>query len=133
MFDRYIEYGLHDTFINDIIINKNGLTFSFCNGVYILDDTGKESYLSKPCKMNIYVDDFDINRLFEHCSFYKCHKNRWAEVDLADIKDLLLKNHFAVNLDFYSPFAQAISLQGNIGKYLIEIRITEIKNIEFEI
>ena len=133
MFEKYIEYGLHDTYVNEIISSENGLTFSFCKGVYILDNAGKECHLSNPCKMNIYVDDFDSNRLFEHCSFYKCHKKRFSEVDLSDIKNLLLKNHFEIDLDFYSPFAQAISLQGHIGKYLIEIRITEIKNIEFEI
>ena len=133
MFENYIEYGLHDTYVNDIIIGENGLTFSFGNGVYILDDTGKEACLSKPCKMNIFVDHFDSNRLFEHCSFHKCYKRHFTEVDLSDIKELLLKNNFEIDLDFYSPFAQAISLQGHIGKYLIEIRITEIKNIEFEI
>ena len=83
--------------------------------------------------MNIFVVDFDSNRLFEHCTFHKCYKKRYAEVDLSDIKDLLKKTHFAIDLDFYSPFAQAISLQGHIGKYMIEILITEINNIEFEI
>ena len=133
MFEKFIEYGLHDTYVNDIILGKNGLTFSFCNGVYILDDTGKETCLSKPCKMKIFVQDFESNRLFEHCTFYKCYKKRYLEVDLSHIKDLLKETHFAIDLDFYSPFAQAISLQGHIGKYMIEIRITEIKNIEFEI
>ena len=133
MFEKYIEYGLHDTNVNDIIIGENGLIFLFCNGVYILDDTGKETCLSKPCKMNIFVDDFDSNRLFEHCTLYKCYKKCFSEVDLSDIKDLLQKNHFVIDLDFYSPFAKAISLQGHIGKYMIEIRVTEIKNIEFEI
>ena len=133
MFEKYIEYGLHDTYVNEIIIGEKGLTFSFCNGVYILDDTGKETCLSKPCKMNIFIDDFDSNRLFEHCTFHKYYKKHFSEVDLSDIRKLLLKNNFAIDLDFYSPFAKAISLQGHIGKYMIEIRITEIINIEFEI
>ena len=133
MFEKYIEYGLHDTNVNDIIIGENGLIFSFCNGVYILDDTGKETCLSKHCKMNIFVEDFDSNRLFENCTLYKCYKKCFSEVDLSEIKDLLQKNHFVIDLDFYSPFAKAISLQGHIGKYMSEIRVTEIKNIEFEI
>lgn len=132
MFEKCIDYGLHDTFINDIIIEENGLIFLFQEGVYVLDDTGKETTLSKPCKMRIYIDDFDSNRLFEHCSFYKCHKNRFSEVDLSEIKKQLSKNRLDIDLDFYSPFARAISIRGCIGKYTVEIRITEIQSINFE-
>ena len=132
MFEKCIEYGLHDTFINDIIVEENGLIFLFQEGVYILDDMGRETTLSKPCKMNICIEDFDSNRLFEHCSFYKCRKKHFSEVDLSDIKKLLLINRFAIDLDFYSPFARAISIRGHIGKYMAEIRISEIQSIKFE-
>lgn len=131
MFEKYIEYGLHDTNVNDIIIEKNGLTLLFREGVYILNDAGKETSLSKPCKMNINIENFNSNSLFEHCSFYKCYKKHFSEVDLFEIKKLLLKNPFEIDLDFYSPFARAISLRGHIGKYLAEIKITEIQSIEF--
>lgn len=131
MFEKYIEYGLHDTSINDINIEENGLVFLFQEGVYILDNTGKETSLSKPCKMRIYIEDFDKNSLWGHCSFHKCHKKHFSEIDFLDIKKLLLKNRFDIDLDFYSPFARAISLRGHIGKYLTEIRITEIQSIEF--
>lgn len=133
MFGKCIEYGLHDTYVNDIIIEENGLTFLFEEGVYILNDTGKETSLSKPCKMCINIEDFDKNSLFEHCLFYKCHKNHFSEVEFSDIKKLLSKYRFVIDLDFYSTFARAISLRGHIGKYLAEIRITEIQSIEFKI
>lgn len=132
MFEKYIEYGLHDTSVNGIIIKENGLTFLFQEGVYILNDAGKETSLSKPCKMCINIEYFDKNSLFEHCSFYKCNKKHFSEVEFSDIKNLLSKNRFVVDLDFYSPFARAISLRGHIGKYLAKIRITEIQSIEFK-
>ena len=132
MFKKCIEYGLHDTSVNDITIEDNGLTFLFENGVYISSDDGKESSLTKPCKMFINIEAFNRNSPFEHCSFYKCHKKHFSEVEFSDIKKLLLKNRFDIDLDFYSPFAQAISLRGYIGKYQAEIRITEIKSIEFK-
>lgn len=132
MFEKYIEYGLHDTFVNNIIIEKDGLTFIFKNGVYTLNEAGKEIFLSKPCTMKIYIEDFDGNRLFEHCSFYKCYKKHFSEVDFSDMKKLLLKSCFNIDLDFYSPFAKAISLRGYIGKYMVETRITEIEAIEFK-
>ena len=131
MFEKFIEYGLHDTSVNDIIIGENGLNFLFQEGVYILNDAGKETTISKPCKMSVNIECFDRNRLFEHCTFYKCYKNRVSEVDFAEIKKLLIKDYFDIDLDFYSPFARAISLRGHIGKYLTEIRITEIQSIEF--
>ena len=132
MFEKCIEYGLHDTFINDIIVGENGLIFLFQEGVYILDDMGRETTLSKPCKMNICIEDFDSNRLFEHCSFYKCRKKHFSEVDLSDIKKLLLTNRFDIDLDFYSPFARAISIRDYIGQYMVEIRISEIQSIKLE-
>ncbi|MCM1043089.1 MAG: hypothetical protein NC350_02635 [Corallococcus sp.] len=132
MFQKYIEYGLHDTTVNDIIVEEFGLALLFRNGVYVLDDTDKENHLSKPCKMNIFVEYFDKNRLFEHCTFLKCHKKRFSVVNLSDIKKLLLKNRFNIYMDFYSPLANAISLRGDIGKYAVEIVITEIQSIKFE-
>lgn len=131
MFEKYIEYGLHDTSVNDISIEENGLAFLFQEGVYILDGADKETSLSKPCKMSVIVEDFDKNSLFEHCCFYKRHKKHFSEVNFSDIKKLLSKNRFAIDLDFYSPFARAISLRGRIGKYSVEILITEIQNIKF--
>ena len=132
MFEKCIEYGLHDTYINDIIIEENGLTFLFQDGVYTLNDAGKEISLSKPCKMYIKIENFDKNSLFAHCCFYKCHKNHFSEVEFLEFKKLFSKNCFVIDLDFYSPFARAISLRGHIGKYLAEIRITEIQSIEFK-
>lgn len=132
MFEKYIDYGLHDTSINDITIEENGLAFIFNGGVYILNDAGKEATLSKPCRMMINIEDFYGDKLFEHCSFYKCHKKRFSEIDFSEVKKLLLKNRFDIDLDFYSPFARAIALKGYIGKYMIEIRITEILSIEFQ-
>ena len=132
MFEKCVEYGLHDTTVNDILIEEYGLTLLFRDGVYLLNDEGKETRLSKSCAMHVYVEDFDSARLFEHCSFYKYHKNRFSEIEFADIKKLLLKNSFHVDLDFYSPFARAILIRGYIGKYMIEVQISEVKSIEFE-
>lgn len=132
MFEKYIEYGLHDTAADDIVLEDNGLVFIFGEGVYILDGEGKETVLSAPCKMSVTVENFDKNSLFEHCVFYKCLFGRFSEVDFAEIKSLLQKNRFDIDLDFYSPFARTISLKGHIGKYMVEIQIGEIQAITFE-
>lgn len=133
MFEKNINYGLHDTSVHGISIEDGGLSFSFENGVYILNDEGRETVLSNPCKMLISIENFDKNSIFEHCSFYKCRKNRIYEVDFADIQKLLLKNCFSIDSDFYSPFLRAISLRGYIGKYRAEILITEVRSVEFKI
>ena len=132
MFEKYIEYGLHDASIDDIVIEERGLSFIFGEGVYLTDERGKETVLSKPCKMTVSVENFDKNGLTEHCVFYKCRKGRYFEVDFADIKKLLQKSRFDIDLDFYSPFARAISLRGNIGEYIIVTEITEVQAVEFE-
>lgn len=132
MFEKYIEYGLHDTAADDIAIGERGITFIFGEGVYILDGEGKETVLSGPRKMSVTVENFDKNKLYEHCTFYKCRRGRYSEVDFTEIKKLLRKNRFDIDLDFYSPFARAISLKGHIGKYMLEIQISEIQAITFQ-
>lgn len=132
MFQKYIDYILHDTSVNDITVEEYGLALLFRNGAYVLDEAGNEPYLSKPCKMNIFIEDFDKNRLFEHCTFFKSHRKHVTEVDLSEVKKLLLKNNFKIYLDFYSPFANAISIRGNIGKHAVELIVTEIQSIKFE-
>ena len=37
-----LKYGLHDTSFNTVKIGKKGISLSFNNGIYLLDENGKE-------------------------------------------------------------------------------------------
>ena len=132
MFEKTVDYGLHDTLVHDIEVEENGVSLSFREGVYELSGEGKEISLTKPCKMCITVENFDKTDLYAHCSFYKCRKNRYAEIGYSELKTLLGTNPFEIDLDYYSPFARAVLLRGHIGAYRIEMQITEVQTIAFE-
>lgn len=132
MFEKRLEYGLHDTFVHDIAIEENGVSLFFREGVYESDGEGKENFLTQPCKMVLTVENFDKENIFAHCSFYKCRKNRYAEIDFSEMKSLLSKSPFEIDLDFYSPFARAVLLRGRIGAHGIEMQVTEVQTVALE-
>ena len=132
MFEKILDYGLHDTLVHDIVMEESGVTLLFREGVYELSGEGKEIALTEPCKMRLTVENFDTTDLYAHCSFYQCCKNRYAEIGFSEMKALLANDPFEIDLDYYSPFARAVLLRGHIGAYLIEVQITEVQTIAFE-
>ena len=48
-----LKYGLHDTSFNTVKIGKKGISLSFNNGIYLLDENGKEKRLSKECNLSL--------------------------------------------------------------------------------
>ena len=131
MLKKQIDYGLHDAYIYDILLEENGISLLFNDGVYLLDENGKETQLSAPCKMLINVENFDKSKIYAHCDFRKTHKNRFKNIEFTDLKKLLLKDKINIDLDFYSPFAQAISIKGTICRCFIELTIYDVVSIEF--
>ena len=126
-----MKYALHDTEINKIVCNNKGLELHFVNGVYLLDEKGKETELSNPCRMDITINGFDNTKLYEHITVTKTRKLKVSEIEFYDFLKLLEKNLFKIDIDYYSFFGSSILLKGYVGKYIIELIITEIEKAEY--
>lgn len=54
--NRVFSFGFHDTTITDIQVLQDRVIFTFRDGLYLLDETGREKSLSLPIEMHIYID-----------------------------------------------------------------------------
>lgn len=126
------KYGLHDTEINEISVTDKGIGLFFADGVYRLDDSGKETVLTPKCSLLIAIRDFDRNHLFEHIEIVLHEKKTVKEISLARLQDMLEDaGSISLDMDFYSQFSAAMLLKGYIGKNKLEITVSEIEGIEY--
>ena len=126
-----MKYALHDTQINSIVCNNEGIEFHFAQGVYFLNEQGKEGERSSSCRMVITIGDFDSRRMYEHVTVMKSGKSKISEIAFAEFLKLLEKDSFVVDIDYYSFFGASILLKGYCGKFNIEFTITEVDKVEY--
>ena len=124
-------YGLHDTVINRIIRTDVGIILEFDDGVYLLDGTGKETVLSKKCNLELKINFFDRQKMYEHIEIKRILKDKIEEIEYDEFEELLSKNTFYVYLDYYCPFGDSVLIKGSIGKYGIEFVVTEIAELSY--
>ena len=125
------QYGLHDTVINRIIRTDYGIILEFDDGVYLLDDMGHETVLSKKCYLELKINDFDRQNMFQHIAINLIRKKRIKEIEYDEFERLLSKNAFSVYLDYYRPFGDAFLIKGTMGKYGIEFEVSEIAELTY--
>lgn len=125
------QYGLHDTVINRITRTDVGIILEFNDGVYLLDDTGRENVLSKKCYLELKINFFDRQKMFEHIQVKRIRKKKIVYLEYDEFEALFLKNNFSVNLDYYCPFADSFLIRGSMGKYGIEFEVTEIAELSY--
>ena len=126
------QFGLHDTTINKVELKNNSIVFDFHNGVYLYDFNRKLTKKTEPCSMNVFINDFNIEKAYEHVEIKQIYKSKIKEIIFQDFLKLLNKNYFQVYLDYYSFFANSILLIGTIQKHEIQIKITEVDRITFD-
>ena len=126
-----MKYSLHDTVLNKIAFDRSGITLHFKNGVYLLDNDGRETELSGPCRIAVTINKFNSMNKYEHITVTKTAKSKIDEIDIERFIKMLDENSFRIDSDYYSFFGSSILLKGYIGKYAIEFIITEIEKAEY--
>ena len=124
-------YGLHDTEINRITCTDVGIILEFSNGVYLLDNTGKETVLSKKCYFELKINSFDRLNISEHIEIKRIRKKKIKEIEYDKFVALLSKNTLSIYLDYYCPFAGSLLIKGSIDKYGIEFVVSEIAELSY--
>ncbi len=130
MIDNLFSYGYHGTNINAIKIDSNILTISFNDGVYELDDQGKETNLTLTVDMLITVD---INSLkFGHfpIDILKFH-NKCRYIEVEKIQEKLQKYPFEIFSVYYSKFDSIILFEGSINNETFIMKIFECVEVNF--
>lgn len=131
IFDALTQYGLHDTKIDRITLEGNSIIFEFDNGVYGLSASGKEMALTGKCSLKITVDIASTAELENYVNVCRSLKNRTKELTITELTELVDKYCFNVDNLYFSVFNNEVLIVGGIGKYGIEIYISDILQAEY--
>lgn len=129
--DSCFKYGLHDTEINAIEFVNGKINLIFNTGVYKLNEEGKETEKTSKCIVALEISGFDKISPWKHITVYKVRKNKFKEISLNDFCEMLKDNEFKIYLDYYCIFAKSMLLKGSLGKFGIEITLTEIEKVTY--
>ncbi len=125
-----IKYVLHDAEVNNIVCTEDGIELIFDKGVYVKTEQGNDYELLSPCRMIINIKYFDRSKLYEHISIIKHRNFKGKYIEYEDLLKLIEKHSFRIYIDYYSFFADSISLSGDCGDYGINLTITEVDKID---
>ena len=131
VFDALMQYGLHDTKIDRITPEGNSIVFEFDNGVYSLSASGKEIALTGKCSLKITADIAATAELENYVNIRRSLKNRTKELTITELTELVDKYGFNVDNLYFSVFNNEVLIVGGIGKYGIEIYISDILQAEY--
>ena len=125
------EYCLHDTLLSNIVVEKFGLALIFEKGIYSLSREGKEDGLTSECVVKISIDNFKIDSVLQHLQIFKQRKNRIKEISIRELQRMILMSAFIIEDTFWSDFSKGLIIKGNVNKFFVELKITEINTIEY--
>ena len=130
IFKQLFQYGFHDTEISSIDCEGLEVKLNFDKGIYLLDETGKETNLSKPMqvilKISSYFDSF--GEAFE----IKEYGKKVKYLEYITLKKYLQKESFGISMCYYSGFNSCILFDGGILKRNIMFSIEGVNEIIFQ-
>lgn len=120
---KLYKFGLHDTCITGIEVKQNEIRFSFSNGVYKLDASGKEISLTGKSTLVITVNNSWTSNPFDVLNIDFFSKNGSLYIDSEDIESIVKKEKLEIQNIYYSRFNNTILFDsGNSkGNYLIRV------------
>lgn len=131
VFEFLFQYGFHDTEFSSIEISETEIKLDFDNGVYLLDETGKETRLSKPAiiVVKVALQPF-IEQVEQQIEIRECNR-KYKDIEYSKFKEYLQKEHFEVFMVYFSPFDNTVLVTGSIGQNRsIDLSIAGVKDIQ---
>ena len=125
------KYGLHDCLVDKIYAQNDLLVFYFKAGVYNLNEKGAETTKTRSCVMYLKIEDLNTKRISEHIEISKIVKNKIREVDYGKFVSEVDKFNFEIIENYISCFGQSVLLDGYVSRNRYQIKVSEIKKIEF--
>lgn len=129
-FDYMLKYGIHDCVVDKIYIKDQQIMFSFCSGVFELNDLGRETELTVPCTMVVNVAN--LGNINNNILIKKRRKSNIKTIGFDKLIGLMKKSKLEIHMNFLSCFCNTVLLQGYIEKYEIQITISQVDQILFE-
>ena len=133
-FNEYLyKYGLHDCKLNKMEIKNGILCLYFNQGVYELNEDGKETSLTGSCILSMQLAEISNSlNLSEQIDVVKISKGKKFDVEYETFEKILNKFEFDVAINYYSYFCNTIMLKGYIRSAEYEITIPMVRRVSFE-
>ena len=123
IFKQLFQYGFHDTEISSI--ECEGLEIN--QGIYLLDENGKETVLSKPMQVVLKIDSYFDS--FEEAFEIKEYGKKVKYIEYLTLNKYLQKESFGISMCYYSNFNSCILFDGGISKRNIMFSIEGVNEI----
>ena len=130
-FDYLYKYGLHDCILDEIVFTDKEIAFHFNSGVYELNAVGRETLLTKNCKMIVEFQNADREDIFSCIDIYQIAYGKIKDISFKDFMKQVEKFKFSIDMQYYSYFCNSILLKGYIKSKKYEITVCNIKKINF--
>lgn len=127
IFEQLFQYGFHDTEISSVEGEGLEIKLNLDNGIYLLDENGKETILSKPMQVIFRIDSYFDS--FEEAFEIKEYGKRVKYLDYLTLKKYLQKEIFGISMSYYSNFNNCVLFDGGISKKSIMFSIEGINEI----
>lgn len=123
-------YGFHDTKITSISCLNLEVKIEFDNGIYFLDENGKETKLSNPIEINLKINSSYASSLnsFEIREYGK----KMKYIELSQFQKYLAKKPFNIAMNYYSNFNNSILFDGGFPNKQIFLSIEGIEDISIK-
>lgn len=127
IFKQLFQYGFHDTEISSIDGEGLEVKLNFDKGIYLLDENGKETILSKPMQVVLKIDSyFDF---FEEAFEIKEYGKKVKYLEFITLKKYLQKESFGISMCYCSNFNNCVLFDGGISKRNIMFSIEGVNEI----
>ncbi len=127
IFKQLFQYGFHDTEISSIEGEGLEIKLNFDKGIYLLDENGKETILSKPMQVVLKIDSYFDS--FEEAFEIKEYGKKVKDIEYRIFNKYLQKDTFGILMCYYSNFDSCILFDGGFLKKNVMFSIEGVKEI----
>lgn len=100
IFEHLFQYGFHETEITSIDCEGLEIRLNFDKGIYLLDENGKETILSKPMQIILKIDSYFNSS--EEAFEIKEYGKKIKYLEYLTLKKHLEKEAFGISMAYYS-------------------------------
>ena len=127
IFEQLFQYGFHDTEISSIEGEGLEIKLNFIKGIYLLDNNGTETILTKPMQIVLKLDSYFNS--FEESLEIREYGKKVKYLDYAVFKRHFKKETFKIWMVYYSKFNSCILFDGGFLKKHIPFSIEGVNEI----
>lgn len=119
-------YCLHDAVATAVEIVGDKFVLRFCDGVYRLDENGKETELTAACEVQFEIADIENN------VDIVCRANgQVCNIGMSVFESMVSELRFDIDDEFYSSFSRTFLISGYVGKNAVQLYLIGVKNVVF--